>query len=141
MVSVYGTQIFSVNLVMNLFLLAGTIQPNMAPYIKDAAQMMFAQQHGVTWLRIQNVGLVYDDAYIYISYTLLDKAPPIGIYTTFIWDVSGEKHYENTPIQLYWKFYHQKKWKFSDKKFWYFSYFCTKHRLWVLVRTASMRRF
>ena len=26
-----------------------------------------------------------------------------------------------------------KKWKFSDKKFWYFSYFCTKHRLWVLV--------
>ena len=22
-----------------------------------------------------------------------------------------------------------------------FSYFCSKHRLWVLVRTASMRRF
>ena len=30
---------------------------------------------------------------------------------------------------------------FSDKKFWYFSYFCSKHRLWVLVRTASPRRF
>ena len=30
-----------------------------------------------------------------------------------------------------------KKWKNSDKKFWYFSYFCSKHRLWVLVRTAS----
>ena len=28
-------------------------------------------------------------------------------------------------------------WKFSDKKLWYFSYFCSKHRLWVLVRTAS----
>ena len=26
--------------------------------------------------------------------------------------------------------------KFSDKKLWYFSYFCSKHRLWVLVRTA-----
>ena len=26
---------------------------------------------------------------------------------------------------------------FSDKKFWYFSYVCSKHRLWVLVRTAS----
>ena len=25
--------------------------------------------------------------------------------------------------------------KFSDKKFWYFSYFCSKHRSWVLVRT------
>ena len=34
-----------------------------------------------------------------------------------------------------------KNWKFSDKKLRYFSYFCTKHRLWVLVRTASPRRF
>ena len=34
------------------------------------------------------------------------------------------------------KFYHQKM-KISDKKLWYFSYFCSKHRLWVLVRTAS----
>ena len=34
-----------------------------------------------------------------------------------------------------------KNWKFSDKKLWYFSYFCSKHRLWVLVRTASVRRF
>ena len=25
-------------------------------------------------------------------------------------------HYENMPIQIYWKFYHQKKWNFSDKK-------------------------
>ena len=46
-------------------------------------------------------------------------------------------HYENTLIQIYWKFYYQKKRKFSDKKFCYFSYFCSKHRLWVLVRTAS----
>ena len=29
-----------------------------------------------------------------------------------------------------------KKGKLSDKKFWYFSYFCSKHRLWVLVKTA-----
>ena len=114
-------------------------------------------------------------------------------------------HYENTPIQIYWKFHLQKteniqiinsdifhisaqnvdcgyllepprwdgsnkysqslllsrnkknnvypckpqyienftskNWKFSDNKLWYFSYFCSKHRLWVLVRTASMRRF
>ena len=34
-----------------------------------------------------------------------------------------------------------KKWKISDKKSWYFSYFCSKHRLWVLVRTALSRRF
>ena len=30
-----------------------------------------------------------------------------------------------------------KNWKFSDKNLKYFSYFCSKHRLWVLVRTAS----
>ena len=29
-----------------------------------------------------------------------------------------------------------KKWIFLDKKFWYFSYFCSKHRLWVPVKTT-----
>ena len=33
-----------------------------------------------------------------------------------------------------------KKGKFSDEKIWYFSYSCSKHRSWVLVRTASARR-
>ena len=28
-------------------------------------------------------------------------------------------------------------WNFSDKKRWYFSNFSSKHKLWVLVRTAS----
>ena len=41
------------------------------------------------------------------------------------------------PIQIYWKFYLKKNENFQIKKFWYFSYFCSKHRLWVLVRTAS----
>ena len=31
-----------------------------------------------------------------------------------------------------------KNWKFSDKKCWYFSYFCSKHRLWVLEYPQSM---
>ena len=34
-----------------------------------------------------------------------------------------------------------KNWKFSDKNSDIFSYFCSKHRLWVLVRTISARRF
>ena len=34
-----------------------------------------------------------------------------------------------------------KKWKFTYDKFWYVSSFCSKHRLWVLVRTASVMRF
>ena len=38
------------------------------------------------------------------------------------------------------KIYHHKKWKFSDKKSDIFSYLCSKHRLWVPVRTASSNR-
>ena len=49
-------------------------------------------------------------------------------------------HYENTSIQIYWKFCYQKI-KIFIYKIWYFSCFCSKHRLWVLVRTASTRRF
>ena len=35
----------------------------------------------------------------------------------------------------------RKRKKFRYKKIWYFSYSCSKHRLWVLIRTASTRRF
>ena len=46
-------------------------------------------------------------------------------------------HYENTFIQVY-----RKTENFQiKKKLWYFPNFCSKHRLWVLVRTASARRF
>ena len=53
--------------------------------------------------------------------------------------VFGINHYENTPIQIYWKFHHQKP-KVFRLKIWYFSYFCSK-QIVVLVRTASPRRF
>ena len=44
------------------------------------------------------------------------------------------------PIQIYWKFYHQKqKMKFSNKTFWYFSYFCSKHRLWYSLEPPRRR--
>ena len=46
-----------------------------------------------------------------------------------------------TRLFKYIKNFITKNWKFSDKNFWYFSYFCSKRRLWVLVRTASPRRF
>ena len=55
-------------------------------------------------------------------------------------DMSGygvlDIHYESTPIQIYRKF-SPPKIKKNQKKLWYFSYFCSKHKLWVLVRTAS----
>ena len=51
-------------------------------------------------------------------------------------------HHENMPMQHTEIFkIVKKKRKFSAEKVWYFSYFCSKHRLWVHVRTASPRRF
>ena len=52
-----------------------------------------------------------------------------------------EQKYETitkTRLFKYIENFTSKNWKFSDKKFWYFFYFCSKHRLWVLVRTASV---
>ena len=51
------------------------------------------------------------------------------------------RHITKTCLFKYTETFTTIKRKFSDKKFWNFSYFCSKHRLWVLVRTASPRRF
>ena len=50
-------------------------------------------------------------------------------------------HYENTPIQYTLIFHGCKNDNFFFFFFLLFSYFCSKHRLWVHVRTASLRRF
>ena len=41
-----------------------------------------------------------------------------------------------TRLFKYTEKFTSKNWKFSDKKLWYISHFCSKHTLWVLVRTA-----
>ena len=66
-------------------------------------------------------------------------------------EVSSESKYFNPLSKLFItktrlfkyieNFTSKKTWKISDKKLWYFSCFCSKHRLWVLVRTASSRWF
>ena len=51
-------------------------------------------------------------------------------------------NYENTPTQIYWKFTTKKNENFQIKKnpdIFHIS--AQKHWLWVLVRTASVRRF
>ena len=50
-------------------------------------------------------------------------------------------HYENTPIQIHRKFHLKKTENFQIKNSDIFHIFAQKHRLWVLVRTASVRRF
>ena len=73
-------------------------------------------------------------------------------YWLYWWSLIGRKY---CPFDSLWKDvfitktrlfkctenFPTKKWKFSDKNFLYFSYFCSKHRLWILIRTASTRRF
>ena len=73
--------------------------------------------------------------------------PSLSVYTSIEyykinWWASNDqitplpKHaYSNT--EMYIENFPSKNWKFSDNKLWYFSYFCSKHRLWVLVRTAA----
>ena len=53
------------------------------------------------------------------------------------------QHYKNTSIKIYLEFYHQKKkiksFQMTNSGMFHIS--AQKHRLWVLVRTASARRF
>ena len=49
---------------------------------------------------------------------------------------SGQTAITKTCLFKYTETFTTKKRNFSDKIFWLFSYFCSKHRLWVLVRTA-----
>ena len=59
-----------------------------------------------------------------------------GRYTVVLYHA-----FTKTRLFKYIENFTSKNWKYSDKKLWYFSYFYSKHRLWVLVRTASARRF
>ena len=52
---------------------------------------------------------------------------------------SDKVHITKTRLFKYIENFTTKKGKFSDKKK-YFWYFCSKQRLWVLVRTTSVRR-
>ena len=45
-------------------------------------------------------------------------------------------HITKTRLFKYIEIFTSKNRKFSNEKIWYFSYSCSKHRLWVLVRTA-----
>ena len=51
-----------------------------------------------------------------IKYTALEMSVQASYRRTIYNLQIGCAHYENTPIQIYWKFHHQKNWKFSDKK-------------------------
>ena len=52
-----------------------------------------------------------------------------------------KKHNANMSVPYTAIFHGCKNCNFQKKKMWFFFYFCSKHRLWVHVRTALMRRF
>ena len=53
------------------------------------------------------------------------------------YDCKQVQHYDNIPLQ----FQVVQEQHFLDENLLHFSYLYFKHRLWVLVRTASVRRF
>ena len=56
--------------------------------------------------------------------------------------LSSQSNITKTRLFKYIEKFTSKNWKFTNKnKHWYFSHFCSKYSLWVLVRTASVRRF
>ena len=64
-----------------------------------------------------------------------------GCQTSALKRLIRQRIITKTRLFKYIENFTSKNWNFSGKKLWYFSYFCSKHRLWVLVRTASARRF
>ena len=96
--------------------------------------------------------LRFDCIYLHYNWRYCRVAAVKRLYNIFIyffWFFEIIK-----PIPGVWKIYTLRKHAYSNilkilppknenfqmKKFWYFSYFCSKHRLWVLVRTASPSR-
>ena len=75
---------------------------------------------------------------IYYDFNLL-----CYFYKSFIWINMNPLSPAITKTRLfkYIENFTTKNLKFSDKNSDIFSYFCSEHRLWVLVRTASLRRF
>ena len=73
----------------------------------------------------------HEEAQIYITVNLCVKSASARL----------NSHYENMSVQ-YAAISKSEKMIFLDEFFFYiFSYFCSKHRLRVHVRTASLRRF
>ena len=98
---------------------------------------------GPIWNLVKTIQAISEKK-IFIDFTILYKciAQGPGQITPKISSVA--KHLNPLRKHAYsniLKILQPKMGKFPDKKFWYFSYFCSKHRLWVLVRTASTRRF
>ena len=100
--------------------------------------------HRLIWVFVGHTGLIVDFVFFWlinVNTQLNLKQNEQAKRELRKEEALQQKHYENTPIQIYWKFYHQKKWKFSDKNSDNFHISAQKHRLWVLVRTASARQF
>ena len=92
------------------------------------------------WQNIDEIGKVRMDMWRENMYMYTGKS-----YSERIWVLdslqNANGYITKTCLFKYIENLTTNKGKFSDKKFRYFSYFCSKHRLWVLVRTASVRQF
>ena len=87
------------------------------------------------WLKNAKFGFLpynVDPCILYFFFTFVFIHLQVALYRIII---------TKTSLFKYTEIFTTKNWNFSDKNSDIFSYFCSKHRLWVLVRTASARRF
>ena len=71
-------------------------------------------------------------------HVVLSKFENLKVSYHFTCSLSPDFHYEYMPIQIYREFHLQKTEIFQMKNL-YFSFFCSNHRLCVLIRMASVR--
>ena len=92
----------------------------------------------VVFLRVLRFSPTFDERSARYKWNILERAvkPKSKKKKKKKKDPLWKHAYSNTL-----KCYHQKNENFQIFFFLSFSYFCSKHRLWVLVRTASARRF
>ncbi|KAL3868291.1 hypothetical protein ACJMK2_041117 [Sinanodonta woodiana] len=61
--------------------LTGTYRKATSTYLQDLSHLRFAQTMNISPLRIQDIRVDYDDAFIFLSATLLDRVPPTAQFT------------------------------------------------------------
>ena len=91
----------------------------------------------LTWLHWTNFTSLLFPAFIQSCLTFSDGSfSHLSLFRAY--ESAPGHNITKTRLFKYIENFTTKNWKFSDTNSDIFSYFCSKHRLWVLVRTASL---
>ena len=113
------------------------------PTILDISTILYKDLDEVsTWTQ----EMIQSDPHQVLDSKRKNRQTQLNIWSTYIIvkrkkfvsaTLQSIEHITKTRLFKYIENFTSKNWKFSYKKLWNFLYFCSKYRLWVLVRTAS----